>query len=492
MIPISVFAGKHIAIFGLGRTGLAAGHALMAGGAIVRAWDDNAKAVDKAELAGLTIDDLYAADWAEISSLVLSPGVPLTHPEPHAIVRKARNAGVEIIGDIELLAREFAGMPDQDRPRIIAVTGTNGKSTTSALIAHVLQRCGLSARLGGNIGQSVLDLPKPAPNAVYVIEMSSYQLDLTHTLKPDVAVFLNISPDHLERHGDITGYVKAKQRIFQAQDQHDLAVIGVDDAYSQEVCTRVSAGLISDKPHTVCPVSVGKVLGRGVYVIDNILYDGTVRPTTEVLNLSGARGLPGRHNWQNAAAAYAACHHLLRNQMEIANAILSFPGLAHRTEIVAEIDDVRFVNDSKATNVDASSRALAAFDNIFWIVGGRPKDPGFDALEPYLSKVQKAYLIGEAAEDLKRQFRGKVEMEVAGTIEEAVARAAPAALEAARRKAETTGIALNPQVVLLSPACASFDQYTDFEQRGDAFKAAVHDYLSLHNPRQPLERASTR
>lgn len=491
MIPISVFAGKHVAIFGLGRTGLAAGHALMAGGAIVRAWDDTGAAVDKAEIAGLTVDDLYEADWSEIDALVLSPGIPLTHPTPHPIVEKANAAGVDIICDIELFAREIANYSEEKRPRVIAVTGTNGKSTTTALIGHILQRCGLSVRIGGNIGQSVLDLPRPTPNSVYVIEMSSYQLDLTHTLKADVAVFLNISPDHLDRHGDMAGYVKAKQRIFAGQDRDDLAVIGVDDAYSQEVCTRVSAGIIPGRPGAVCPISVGKVLGHGVYIIDNILYDGTARPTTEVLNLTRARGLPGRHNWQNAAAAYAACRHLFRNQMDIANAILSFPGLAHRLETVAELGQVVFINDSKATNVDACSNGLAAFDNIFWLVGGRMKDASFEALEPYFPRIRKAYLFGEAAPKLAEMFTGKLDIEIVDSVPKALERAGADALSAAQNNTGALGAAaMAPQVVLLSPACASFDAYNDFEERGNDFKQAVQKFVSAHPIPEQQKKAS--
>lgn len=479
MIPISVFAGKHVAIFGLGRSGLAAGQALMAGGAIVRAWDDVAKSVDKAELEGLTIDDLYEADWSEISALVLSPGIPLTHPEPHPIVKLAMDAGVEIIGDIELFAREIAKIEKvSDRPKVVAVTGTNGKSTTTALIGHILQRCGLSVRIGGNIGRSVLDLAKPVPNSVYVIEMSSYQLDLTYSLKPDVAVFLNISPDHLERHGDFQSYIKSKQRIFACQDPDDLAVIGVDDEYSQETCTQVSAGLISGQPQRICPISVGKVLGHGMYVIDNVLYDGTIRPTTEVVNLTSAKGLPGQHNWQNAAAAYAASRHLFRNQMDIANAILSFPGLAHRLEPVGEVENLTFINDSKATNADACARGLAAFDNIFWIAGGRLKDPDLKALEPYFGRVKKAFLFGEAADQLAELLKGKVDFEKVGTIAKAVKLAGEQALTASRQKSELHGLSLNPHVVLFSPACASFDQYPNFEVRGDDYRDYVVKFIA--------------
>ncbi len=460
MIPVHAFRGCHVALFGLGRSGLSAGRALMAGGAIVHAWDDGAEARDNAENEGLTLDDLYEADWSQFSALVLSPGIPLTHPEPHALVLKARAHDLEIIGDVELFARELEHLDvPGGKPMVIAVTGTNGKSTTTTLIAHILNSCGYRAMAGGNIGQAILDLPPPTYRSVYVIEMSSYQIDLTRSLRPDVAVLLNITPDHLERHGGFEGYVATKAKIFEGQSSEGIAVIGVDDSQTQEICTRIS----SRKAHQVIPVSVGNALGRGIYVIHGVLYDGVVRPTKKVVDLNEAHGLPGAHNWQNAAIAFAAIRGLLKDHLKLADAILSFPGLAHRLEEVGRLEKVRFINDSKATNGEAAARALAAYENIFWIAGGQAKAGGIEALKPLYSRVSKAYLIGEAADEFAACLEGAVTYVKSGDLKTALAQAME----------DASIYRQGDPIVLLSPACASFDQFKDFEQRGDAFRAMV-------------------
>src|ERR1700760_1895293 len=357
MIPVRGFEGKTVAVFGLARTGLAAARALLAGGAELALWDETPKTRAAAEAEGLPLVDLSAADWSQFAALMLSPGVPLTHPAPHWTVEKAKAAGVEIVGDVELFARAVNAAPEHKRPKVVTVTGTNGKSTTTALIAHVCAQAGRDVRIGGNIGVGVLDLEDMHGGAVYVLELSSYQLDLTSSLHADVTVILNISPDHLERHGTMENYVTAKRRILANQGKGDNAVIGVDDAWGQQICTEITAA----NRRTIVPISASKAMGRGVYVLNGALSDAMGERANEVAALTGARSLPGRHNWQNAAAAYAAAKGLGIDAQEAAEHLLNFPGLAHRMEPVAQLGRVRFINDSKATNSDAARQALASY-----------------------------------------------------------------------------------------------------------------------------------
>ena len=458
MIPVRGFEGKTVAVFGLARTGLAAARALVAGGAEVAVWDERAQGLAAAQAEGLEIVDLSVAEWSRFDALMLSPGVPLTHPEPHWTVRKARQAGVEILGDIELFARTVNLAPAHKRPRIVAITGTNGKSTTTALVGHLCAQAGRDTRVGGNIGVGVLDLPDMHGGAVYVLELSSYQLDLTSSLKPDVAILLNISPDHLDRHGGMEGYVAAKRRILMNQDHGDTAVIGVDDPWGQRLCTEVTAS----NRRTIVPVSASKAIGRGVYALQGVLYDATGDRAVQVADLNRARSLPGRHNWQNAAAAYAAVRGLGAPAPEIAEGLLSFPGLAHRMETVGHIRGVRFVNDSKATNSDAARQALSSYPKVYWIAGGRAKDGGIDALSDLFPRIERAYLIGEAAGEFAKTLEGRAPHVKCLDLRAAVAQAFA--------DAQASG---QGGVVLLSPACASFDQFEDFEARGEAFRSAV-------------------
>ena len=458
MIPVRGFAGRTVAVFGLARTGLAAARALVAGGAKVALWDDKAASRDTALAEGFELTDLTTADWSDFAALMLSPGVPLTHPKPHWTVDKARAEGVEILGDIELFARAVNAAPEHKRPKVVAITGTNGKSTTTALIGHICAEAGRDVRIGGNIGVGVLGLDDMHGGAVYVLELSSYQLDLTSSLKPDVAIILNISPDHLERHGDMAGYVAAKRRILANQDKGDTAVIGVDDEYGGRICTEITAA----NRRTIVAISATKTIGRGVYALDGLLYDATAERTAEVGDLKLARSLPGRHNWQNAAAAYAAARGIGIDAGQAGRALLTFPGLAHRMETVGVIGKVRFVNDSKATNADAARQALSSYPKVYWIAGGQPKTGGIDDLADLFPRVTKAYLIGEAAPAFAETLKDKAETLECGTI--------AAAAEAAFRDAAAKG---RDAVVLLSPACASFDQFADFEERGEAFRSAV-------------------
>ncbi len=469
MIPVRGFEGKRVAVFGLGRTGMTAARALKAGGAQVALWDESPAARQAASAERLPVVDLRAADWAEFDALMLSPGVPLTHPAPHWTVEKARAAGVEILGDIELFARTVNAAVESRRPKVVMITGTNGKSTTTALLGHMLTAAGRDARIGGNIGYGVLGLEDMHGGAVYVIEASSYQLDLTSSLKPDVAVLLNITPDHLDRHGGMDGYVAAKRRVLLNQGKGDTAVVGVDDAWCQQICTEITAA----NRRTIWPISAKRAMGRGVYALQGVLYDATGERVTEVADLMQARSLPGRHNWQNAAAAYAAARALGISAEDAAMGLATFPGLAHRMETVARFDGVRFVNDSKATNVDAARQAMSSYPRFYWIAGGRPKDGGIDSLADLFPRVAKAYLVGEAAEGFARTLDGKAPYAISGTIEAAVAAAHADALKAGEEA-----------IVLLSPACASFDQFPDFEVRGEAFRTAVQALTH-----QPLREA---
>ena len=468
MIPVTGFEGKTVAVFGLGRTGLTAARALMAGGARVALWDEKPAAREAAAAEGFDLVDLNTADWSQFDALMQSPGVPLTHPRPHWTVEKAQAAGVEILGDIELFARTVNAAPDHKRPKIVAITGTNGKSTTTALIGHICAMAGKDTRIGGNIGFGVLGLDDMHGGAVYVLEVSSYQLDLTKSLKPNVSVLLNITPDHLDRHGGMDGYVAAKRRILLNQGVGDTAVVGVDDAWCQRICTEITAA----NKRTIRPISAGRSMGRGVYVLQGVLYDGTGDRVIEVADLNLARSLPGRHNWQNAAAAYAAVRALGLSQEDAAQGLLSFPGLAHRMETVAIIGRVRLVNDSKATNADAARQALSSYPRMHWIAGGVPKSGGIEPLSDLFNKVAKAYLIGEAAEAFAKTLEGKVAYSLYDSLADATAAAfVDAAAEAKQGRTDA--------VVLLSPACASFDQFPDFEVRGEAFREAVQGLLAL-------------
>ena len=448
MIPVPGFEGRRVAVFGLGRSGITAARALQAGGAIPVLWDDGVSGRMQAEAEGFVVDDLTRADWSGFAALVLSPGAPLTHPKPHWTVERAYEAGVPVIGDVELFARALAALPQGQRPRVVAITGTNGKSTTTALIGWVLKQAGLTVHIGGNIGIGVLALPEPTADAVYVIEVSSYQLDLTTGFAPDVAILTNVSPDHLDRHGGMEGYVAAKRRIFQAQDGEALALVGVDEEWGRKAAADLRAQGRRVETVVSLPSPIG---GEGYAAAAGVLTAGG----KVLADLTAARSLPGRHNAQNAAFAYATARALGVSHEAAVEGLLSFPGLSHRMEAVGRLGAVRFINDSKATNADAARQALASYPSVFWIAGGRAKDGGIDDLRDLFARVAKAYLIGEAAD----AFAGTL-----GDTPHVVAHTMAAADAAA---------AGGEQVVLLSPACASFDQFPDFEVRGEAFRAAV-------------------
>jgi len=457
MTPITTFAGRTVAVFGLGRSGLATCRALAAGGAAVVAADDSAESCTAAAAAGFRVEDLKGADWSRLAALVLAPGVPLTHPEPHWSVVKARAAGVEIIGDIELFCRERA--KSCPAAPFVAITGTNGKSTTTALIAHILRQAGRDVQMGGNIGTAILDLEPPAPGRVHVIEMSSFQIELTPSLRPSVGVLLNISPDHLDRHGTMEHYAALKARLVEAADR---VVIGEDDDWCRDIAERLRLAergwvdLVSAKSR----VSHGWY-ANGTELVARAPWTG---PLGAFADLAGIGSLRGRHNMQNALAASAAALILGVCAGDVAAALATFPGLPHRLEEIGRCGRALFINDSKATNADSTATALAAFaGDIFWILGGKPKEGGITTLTSFFPRVARAYLIGEATEAFAATLQGGVDFERCGTLEVAVA--------AAARDAAASN-AVEP-VVLLSPACASYDQFRNFEVRGAAFRALV-------------------
>jgi UDP-N-acetylmuramoylalanine--D-glutamate ligase len=450
MIPVTTFAGKRVAVFGLGGSGLVTAEALIAGGAEVVAWDDGEAGRAKAAQAGIPVADLREEDWSRFAALVLSPGVPLTHPEPHWSAKLAKAAGVEIIGDIELFCRERAKAAPQ--APFIAITGTNGKSTTTALVAHILTVAGKDVQMGGNIGRAILSLDPPAPERFHVIECSSFQIDLAPSLAPSVGVLLNLTPDHLDRHGTMENYAAIKERLVA---KAGTAVVGIGDELSAAIAVRRER---AGRPTT--RVSAAQLLAKGVHAEGaKIFSDGG----EAIADLAGNGSLRGRHNAQNAAAAVAVVLALGIAPTTIAAAVKSFVGLPHRMEEVGRIGPVLFINDSKATNADSTEKALAAFDGgIFWILGGRPKEGGITSLAPYFPRIAKAYLIGEAAEAFAATLDDHVPFARCGTVEAAVAAAAGDA---------TAGP--GEAVVLLSPACASYDQFANFGARGDRFRELV-------------------
>ncbi len=453
MIPVTSFAGKKVALFGLGGSGLVTARALVVGGADVTAFDDNPDSVARAQAEGIPTGDLRTLDWSKLSAFVLAPGVPLTHPKPHWSVDLARAAGVEVIGDIELFVRERrAHAPDCP---FIAITGTNGKSTTTALIAHILTACGRDTQLGGNIGTAVLSLDPPKAERFYVVECSSYQIDLAPTLNPTAGILLNLTPDHLDRHGTMQHYADVKERLVAGSG---TAVVGVDDSFCTLIADRLERAGV-----TVSRISKRNVVANGLYAEGSQIFRADGGTSSLLVDLDGIQTLRGSHNAQNAAAAIAACLAVGVSVDEVKAGLNSFPGLKHRMQPVGRRGNVTFVNDSKATNADAAAPALSSYNRIYWIAGGLPKAGGISSLSPLFSHIAKAYLIGEAAAEFAATLGEAVPYEISGTLDKAVEHAARDAQEDGR----------DGNVVMLSPACASFDQYKNFEIRGDSFVSHV-------------------
>lgn len=453
MINLAPFAktlhDKPVAVFGMGRSNMAVIKGLIKAGARVVVGDDKAENIAQAVEAGAH-DGLMDSDFSNYACLILAPGVPLHFPAPAEVVKKARAAGIEIICDVEILARLHHGR------QTAAITGTNGKSTTTALLGHILKKCNVETEVGGNIGYPVLGLDMPPHEGAFVIEMSSYQVDLCPTYVPDIAVHLNLTPDHLDRHGDLEGYYQAKKNLFKGAG---AAIIGIDDEYSARMHDEIAA--LGQR--SVFALSVLKPVEIGVYVLNGALYDAMFGDAEKIDDLDIA-SLPGLHNQQNAAAAYAAARMMGIPPHKIIHAMRSFPGLAHRQFMTRNMAGIHYINDSKATNAAATEKALACYNNIFWIVGGKAKDGGLNGLEPYMDRIAHAFTIGDAAEEFTAWLREcQVAVTRCDTLELAV--------KSAHKAAQDHGHG----VVLLSPACASFDQFRDFEQRGDQFTKLVND-----------------
>ncbi|NIZ11223.1 UDP-N-acetylmuramoyl-L-alanine--D-glutamate ligase [Pseudooceanicola sp. HF7] len=465
MIPVSGFTGHRVAVLGLGRSGVATLRALRAGGAIPLAWDDGPKAAETAEAEGVELRDLTRPGaFEDVACLVTSPGIAHLYPRPHPAIAAALEAGVPVDNDIGLFFRSLGGQDwgsFERPPRVVAVTGSNGKSTTSALIAHVLTEAGKDLQLAGNIGRGVLDIDPPGDGGIVVLELSSYQTDLARALTPDVAVFTNLSPDHLDRHGGLGGYFAAKRRLF-AEGGPDRCIIGVDENEGLFLAGQLSEGPADDR---VIRISSGRKLGGpgwAVFARKGFLSEYRKGRQIASVDLREIPGLPGAHNHQNACAAFAVARTLGLGPRQIEDAFHSFQGLPHRSQLIGEAGGVRFVNDSKATNIDSAKQALRAFRKIRWICGGLQKEGGIDPLLEATGEVIKAYVIGREAGNFAMQLKG-TEAEVCGDMATAVARAAAEAEPG--------------DTVLLAPATASFDQYDSFERRGEHFATEVEKIL---------------
>lgn len=453
IVPAGIAEKKYI-VLGLGKTGNATVASLLAAGAQVLAWDDSTDTRAKAKANNIPLADPAQLDWATVTALVMSPGIPHTYPAPHPFAAAAKAAGVRIIGDIALL---FHALP---KARYVGITGTNGKSTTTSLIGHILRSAGVRAEVGGNLGTPVLSFAPLDQAGVYVLELSSYQLELMPYNLLQVGVMLNITPDHLDRHGGIDGYIAAKKCIIRCAGTQTL-VIGLDDEPSRHIAAQAAT-----MPNlTLRGISQATQKQAALYTENAQLIDNIDGQAQRVLDLKTLPNLVGAHNWQNIAAAYAAAKALGLSTEAIIAGIKSFPGLAHRQQLVTTRNGIKYVNDSKATNADATSKALACYDNIYWIIGGRPKEGGLDGLESFMPRIRHAFLIGEASDNFSAWLDGRASYTRCGTLDKAVA--------AAAAMAETEGQA--NAVVLLSPACASWDQFNNFEHRGVVFAELVHN-----------------
>jgi len=489
MIAVSIFNNKNIALFGLGESGLVTAQALKQGGARIVAFDDELQACERARQAGIEVADLRLADWHQISALILTPGVPLTHPEPHWTVRLAQQHHVEIIGDIELFMRERAlamvreGIGEEDCP-LIAITGTNGKSTTTALIAHLLQASGHDVAMGGNIGKPVLAL-EPVRKGLYtVIECSSYQIDLAPSLAATIGILLNLTPDHIDRHGTFEHYGAVKRRLVA---QAHTALVALDDAPCRTIAAALKASFRADNKKLVCfssrPDRGDKLDWKADWFADGTsLIRQHHKAAEPIASLKNIASLRGQHNAQNALAALAACAQLGVDMKQVLPGLTSFKGLAHRMEEVGRTRHVVFINDSKATNAQACAPALASFAAIYWIAGGLAKQGGIETLRPFFGKIRHAYLIGDAAQDFRQTLEtpetldtkidvnidAAVPVTMSGTLAQAVSDAARDAFS------DTSG---EDVAVLFSPACASFDQFANYVVRGEAFRQLVDELL---------------
>ncbi|HRK97156.1 MAG TPA: UDP-N-acetylmuramoyl-L-alanine--D-glutamate ligase [Alphaproteobacteria bacterium] len=462
MMNLEHMRGLRIAIMGLGKTGLSVAHALSQAGVEVCVWDDSEEKNIKAEQEGLIVKDLRVMPLDNLTAILWSPGVPHTYPIPHPVAVRAKASSIPLISDIEILMKTNSGAD------ILAVTGTNGKSTTTALMGHVLNHF-RPTEIGGNIGRPVLDMPILKQGSSYVLELSSYQIELTPSLSPSGVILLNITPDHLARHGGMEGYIAAKERIFDnppLDARKPTAVICIDTKPCLEIADRLNEKGV----WSIIPVSTQKILSEGVYVENGILYELRENTPIEITDLNSLTSLKGQHNHENIACVYALLRQLYGiDPQHIINQIKTFDGLPHRQYLVRTINGIAYINDSKATNAEATARALACYRRIYWILGGQPKEGGLTGLDEFLPRIEKAYLIGDAAQDFGAWLQQRhVPVEYCGTLDVAI-QASHLDAQAGLGKPGTSGSG----VVLLSPACASWDQFQSFEHRGEVFSSLV-------------------
>ena len=457
MIMATSYKDKKITVLGLGRSGQSVVKGLLEAGAEVFAWDDQEKVRNIAKEKGIPLVNPKTLQWKEMDHLILSPGIPHRFPAPHPVVARAQGEGIRPLSDLEVF---YQSHPDS---RYIGVTGTNGKSTTTTLIGHILKSSHMPCEIGGNLGVPVMDLKPLGKQGTYVLEVSSYQLEISPSLHFDVSILLNITPDHLERHGGMEGYIEAKKLIFKNSKPADTLVIGVDDPH----CLTIYESLKNSGSVKLVPISICRTLREGVYVKDGILYE----ESKEILDLRSLENLKGQHNWQNVAATYGALRAIGIESGWILKGLSSFPGLVHRQQKVADYKNVTFINDSKATNGEAAAKALLCYQDspLYWIVGGRPKEGGIARLKPFFPNIEHAFLYGEAGPAFELTLEDQVPYTLCETLKEAVDKAAVRAFD--EKKPNAT--------ILLSPACASFDQYKDFEVRGIAFCDYVQEAIAL-------------
>lgn len=465
MIASPSFKNQTVFVLGLGKSGQSVAQSLLKAGAHVIAWDDQETSRKRAYDEGIPLTNLETLEWKNVDHLILSPGIPHHYPFPHPLVLKAKSAGLQPISDLEILYKT------QHHGRYIGITGTNGKSTTTSLIAHILKENRHPVEVGGNLGIPVMDLRPLNEDGIYVLEISSYQLETSPNLHFNISILLNITPDHLDRHGGMEGYIEAKKLIYKNSTPEDTLVIGVDD----EPCRKIYEILKDSRKVRLLPISVTKELPEGIYVKEGILYENSCL----IMDLKQFDRLRGDHNWQNIAAAYGALRSMGMDSDKIAKGVGSFPGLAHRQQVVAHYKNVVFVNDSKATNAESVEKALLSYEGvpIYWLLGGQPKEGGITNLIPYFSKIKHAFLFGEATALFSATLEGRIEYTACESLEEAVKKASFLAFNGEEQEA----------VVLLAPACASFDQFKDFEARGEAFCEAVKKVIDKDAPpRRPL------
>ncbi len=442
MITCNLFKNKKLYIVGLGRTGIGAADSMLASEAILYAWDDNKVTQENFSKSypNIALVSPQHMDWENLDYIILSPGIPTLIDKEHEVVKYAKRYNVEIISDIDIL---YQACPEA---RYIAITGTNGKSTTTALIGHILTQNKVSCEVGGNIGISVLDLKPLSKGGIYVIETSSQQLSLIKFAKFNIALLLNITPDHIDYHGNMENYISAKTNIFRHQQEFDKAIISIDNHETRKIAGKI---------HNSVKISTHEE--SDIHIHERVLYDELNKVS---FDLTDYKYLPGKHNEENIAFAYSACIFAGLKPEQIISSIKTFEGLAHRIELFAEKDGIKFINDSKATNADSTKMALQCFDNIYWIIGGIAKEGGIQDLQKYFPRISHAFIIGEAEVEFANILaRNKVPYTCSKTLENAVK--------------QIKALNLKSGVVLLSPACASWDQFKSYIHRGEQFKELI-------------------